>query len=881
MRRPRKIVRKVSSDPSGEEEIGSSRVFPFRSPPPMPSVGTRRSTRVFVPPRSASKGGGDEDSVMERVLRSGKRVSTKPVEKPLHVDGQGDEEDWLGLIKHWRPSKVVAPPEAVGESLLDEVRRFGAVYSRKRRRSRSRPRSDGGGGRVVSMEEMEDRRFGITFMRKQRGRKTKAPSLEVAEHRLRGFDDVKGFTSKAGISEYDLCLCFSNRMSLVVFVESRRCCEGWFCGTVISILKWMMSSSNAQLSRLAAFLFSCPVASVFSKHGIHFCPFWRPRIAKSVRDASSYGICTLFGARRFVPLVSMNFSSLPSYFESLHSELFFSFRYLGQFKIAFLEHETSVSSEIGPLSPVLRRSEGGGINGSYLVDLSVLDTVDQPIKKLPKPMRKRSSLSSARVRSPRLKGLYSGLLHSEFSCGMGFNLLSKSLSFRDGLAFSSPGSNRKQRKSLKRSYTDEKVRELKSSLVHLKHNVDSVRCSANILISDSDRCWREEGAEVMLERSGDNKWCLAVKDSGGSIRFLHKAQKPRNSSTNKRTLAMIWTGDSSWKLEFCDRWDWTVFKELHRVCCERNLQEVPEKTIHIPVVREIFGNEVNDDSVPFFRPDVYISMGADEIGRALSSEHPYYDMDSDDEKWIQQLHGDSINGENEHHLRISEDDFERIIHQFEKAAYNSPENVANKGKATSLCSHLVDKDIVGAVYDYWLKKKKQRRGPLIRIFREWHQKRTASTENSFRKRRSSSRKGYQYENQYENQYESGKPYCFLEEDEIREAMKGIREAQVKAQKAAVIALRRRRRAQILMKNAELAAYKSFMAVRLADAVRCCGGPIPVLSGGPTDNLNPLSPEEARGASGPTDIALVPSDRPVTAGEGEGKCTGGGGSSDEA
>ncbi|KAK8638844.1 hypothetical protein V6N13_137253 [Hibiscus sabdariffa] len=86
-------------------------------------------------------------------------------------------------------------------------------------------------------------------------------------------------------------------------------------------------------------------------------------------------------------------------------------------------------------------------------------------------------------------------------------------------------------------------------------NVDSSRCSANILVIEPDICDKEKGAIVTLELSTSREWLLVVKKDG-STKYACKADRDISpSSCNRFTHAIIWTGDDDWKLEFVNGQD--------------------------------------------------------------------------------------------------------------------------------------------------------------------------------------------------------------------------------------------------------------------------------------------------------------------------------------
>jgi hypothetical protein len=271
------------------------------------------------------------------------------------------------------------------------------------------------------------------------------------------------------------------------------------------------------------------------------------------------------------------------------------------------------------------------------------------------------------------------------------------------------GSTRRKRSSLK-SPVDRMNERL--ALAEVRQNIDSVHSKANLLIIQADRCWREEGAEVMLELSDTNKWCIVVKIQGVT-RYSLKPSDLRSHVVNRHTQAYIWAVDDAWKLEFTDKWDWLLFKELHVVGRERNSQGKP---IPIPGVHEVSDDLEGTVADPFSRPVAdYIRMVDDEVARALSRDS-IYDMDSEDERWLIQLNHAYSNQNSSQREHTSYEDFEMIISIFEKDAYNNPKGIIDLGELISRYPALRKDDNVHAVYEYWTNKRSKRAAPLLRIF---------------------------------------------------------------------------------------------------------------------------------------------------------------------
>ena len=66
---------------------------------------------------------------------------------------------------------------------------------------------------------------------------------------------------------------------------------------------------------------------------------------------------------------------------------------------------------------------------------------------------------------------------------------------------------------------------------------------------------------------------------------------------NRYTHAMIWRGGKNWSLEFPERKQCKLFKELHEECHNRNLRATSVRYIPIPGVRKIEEYDYNSNFV--------------------------------------------------------------------------------------------------------------------------------------------------------------------------------------------------------------------------------------------------------------------------------------------
>ncbi|XP_038992177.1 uncharacterized protein LOC120115577 isoform X2 [Hibiscus syriacus] len=333
--------------------------------------------------------------------------------------------------------------------------------------------------------------------------------------------------------------------------------------------------------------------------------------------------------------------------------------------------------------------------------------------------KRRSSLRKMRARNPNSTGaLMSDLISSR----------------RNGIPFSSVVSKNKLRSSIRSSGSD--LSDASSSISDLMPKVemesDSFQCSANVLIIEPDKCYREEGAIVTLELSASKEWLFVVKKDN-KTKYAQKADKfMRPPSLNRFTRAMIWTGDDTLKLEFPNRQDWILFKDLYKECNERNVPASTCRVIPVPGVREVSGYE-GKPSVLFRRPDSYISFDGDEVSRTLAKRTANYDMDSEDEEWLKKFNNEFFQG-NGHCEHLSEDRFELMVDAFEKACFCSPDDHSN---VIAAAADLDISGVVEVVHAYWLKKREQRRSPLLRVFQGHRVKKAPIVPQPFlRKRRS-------------------------------------------------------------------------------------------------------------------------------------------------
>ncbi|XP_030534160.1 uncharacterized protein LOC115743494 isoform X2 [Rhodamnia argentea] len=243
-----------------------------------------------------------------------------------------------------------------------------------------------------------------------------------------------------------------------------------------------------------------------------------------------------------------------------------------------------------------------------------------------------------------------------------------------------------------------------------QRNWELLSCHANLLITVGDRGWRESGAEVVLELV-ENEWNLAVKVSG-TTKYSHKAhQFLQPGSTNRYTHAMMWRGGKEWTLEFSDRSQWALFKEMHEECYNRNFRAASVKNIPIPGVRVVEDYDDNGMELSFRSPAIYFQQVETDIEMALNPSRVLYDMDSDDEQWISSCQG-STNVHESGSGHISVEIFEWTMDMFEKKAHALQRDHFTSEEIDDL--KLGAGPVVRAIYEHWQQKRQKKGMPLIR-----------------------------------------------------------------------------------------------------------------------------------------------------------------------
>ncbi|KAK7277245.1 hypothetical protein RIF29_18396 [Crotalaria pallida] len=658
------------------------------------------------------------------------------------------------------------------------------TWARKRRRCMiKKEKSDDG----------VDRRFGLVYSRKRKRLGTERSELsrknkKVKEESDSGCHSVLGAIVKAN--------------------------GDWFSGLLVLILRYIRRRASVRLGELSAFLLSYPISGVFASRGVQFLQGPPP---------ANIGVCQLFGVTQFIPLFCVDFSAVPLYFEHLHSVMLLKSMFTPFFlvhnqrnmysEVKDMELETDIpefQSEQQISSDALKRGPSETVAPNVIEtndSLSLQSSVNSSmLAGQSRQCRGRGRGNRGRRMSLRKRGVQNpspvGLSKSNWS------VASDSMAGRKSNLPLSGVSSSKKRRSLANRFPVGSLKEASSVIMaDSTEGLDSSLCSANILVTESDQCYRVEGVIVTLEMSASREWLLFVKKDG-LTRYTFKADKVmRPCSSNQFTQVILFSLDNGWMLEFANHQDWIVFEGLYKECSDRIIPASATNSIPIPGVREVFGY-ADSNSFTFHRPDIYISANSDELSRAMTRKTANYDMDSEDEEWLNKCN-------NEFQEHISEDNFELIIDALEKLCYCNPDYSLKEKSVPCGCEDLGSKEGIEAVYSYWMRKRKRRRSFLLRVFQVRQSKKpTLTPKPSMRKRRPFRRQPSWFGRS--NQPSLSK----AEQDALEEAaMHRFEEANASAKMRMELAIEKRKRAQSLAENVDLAIYRATMSVREAEAVQ--------------------------------------------------------------
>ncbi|XP_024962494.1 uncharacterized protein LOC112502738 isoform X1 [Cynara cardunculus var. scolymus] len=246
-----------------------------------------------------------------------------------------------------------------------------------------------------------------------------------------------------------------------------------------------------------------------------------------------------------------------------------------------------------------------------------------------------------------------------------------------------------------------------------RRNLELVACDANILINGGDKGWRECGARVFLEVADQNEWKLAVK-CNGELRYSYKVhQDLQPGSTNRYTHAMMWKGGKDWALEFPDRSQWFLFKEMHEECHNRNIRAASIKNIPIPGVRLIEDSVEDQEEMPFIRSPWYFRQVRNDVEMAMDGSHVIYDMDTEDEEWISRSRASCQMQGGEDNM-ISHELFEKVMDMLEKVSYAQKRDQFTSGEIDELIARVSPMQVAKSIYEHWREKRLRKGMPLIR-----------------------------------------------------------------------------------------------------------------------------------------------------------------------
>ncbi|XP_022892862.1 uncharacterized protein LOC111407539 isoform X2 [Olea europaea var. sylvestris] len=247
-----------------------------------------------------------------------------------------------------------------------------------------------------------------------------------------------------------------------------------------------------------------------------------------------------------------------------------------------------------------------------------------------------------------------------------------------------------------------------------QRNLELESCRANLLVIVEDKRWRERGAQIVLELADRNEWRLAVKLSG-STRYSYKVQHNwKAESSNHYTNVMMWKGGEDWLLEFSDRSQWMLFKELHEECHNRNIRAASVKNIPIPGVRLIEDSVDYATEVPFVQnSSEYFHQVETDVEMATNPSHFLYDMDSEDEHWLMSKKKSSFTDKNGFE-EISDESFEKMMDMLEKFSYVENRLHFTLDEIEGLMVGIGSKEVAKVIYEHWRQKRERKGMPLVR-----------------------------------------------------------------------------------------------------------------------------------------------------------------------
>lgn len=246
-----------------------------------------------------------------------------------------------------------------------------------------------------------------------------------------------------------------------------------------------------------------------------------------------------------------------------------------------------------------------------------------------------------------------------------------------------------------------------------RRNLEFSACDSNVLVTSGDKGWRVYGARVVLELADHNEWMLAVRISG-ITKHSCKVNNILQWSTNRYTHAMMWKGGKDWALEFPDRSQWLLFKELHEECHNRNIRAASVK--HIPIPGVCLIEDIDDcaNNMPFVRYSAkYFKQVENDVEMAMNPLRVLYDMDSEDELFVSE-NKRAVCSKDENYGNISDELFEKTMDMFEKVAHAEKRDQFTSDEIEELAVGVGSTRVVKLMYEYWLQKRLRKGMSLIR-----------------------------------------------------------------------------------------------------------------------------------------------------------------------
>ncbi|CAE6163740.1 unnamed protein product [Arabidopsis arenosa] len=375
------------------------------------------------------------------------------------------------------------------------------------------------------------------------------------------------------------------------------------------------------------------------------------------------------------------------------------------------KHETRSKVPVNGISiqvPVSDHCEDGTPQSSNLA-LNIQGNISSPKATAPRSMWSRSKSSLNGHLSHGWSDSKGDFLHTNLANGPKKRRTQVSYSLPSG------GSDSRNKSSLHKGLPNKRIRRSTTDVSRgIQKDLESSLCDANILVTLGDRGWREYGAQIFLEPFDNNEWRLAVKISG-TTKYSHRAhQFLQPGSVNRFTHAMMWKGGKDWTLEFPDRGQWSLFKEMHEECYNRNSRAALVRNIPIPGIRMIERENSDGTETEYIRSSSkYFRQTETDVEMALDPSRVLYDMDSDDEQCLLRIR-ECSDAENSGSCEITEDMFEKAMDLFEKASYVKQRDHFTLIEIQELTAGVGSLEAMETIYELWRIKRQRKGMPLIR-----------------------------------------------------------------------------------------------------------------------------------------------------------------------